>query len=201
MARRHHLKIDGKTVLDMKNLWLPPTASAIVGLKAGTYPIEAELEKEDNPSVYYKKVTDETVFRPPVAEAVDYTVFAGNADEVIVSYRQTTGEVYRNVYPLIVNKTVYEGSRRDVPGKRVMLLTRSGFPGMQRYATVTWSGDVGYDWETLRRQIVGGLGMVISGQPWWTYDAGGFFRPGQSQYTDPAYHECFLHWLQACFFR
>ena len=107
------------------------------------------------------------------------------------------GEVYRNVYPLLVNRTVYEGSRREMPDRRVMLLTRSGFPGMQRYATATWSGDVGHDWETLRRQIVGGLGMVVSGQPWWTYDAGGFFRPGQSQYTDPAYHECFLRWLQA----
>lgn len=361
MARRHHLKIGNQTVFDMKNLWLPPTTSAIVELEAGVYPVEAELEKEDRPKVYYRKVTDETVFRSPVAEAVDYTVFAGKADEVIAAYRRVTGEVpmmprwalgyihcrerfhgqdeivqtatrfrndslpmdvivqdwqywgkygwnamrfdesgypdpkklvddvhaldarlmlsvwskidpasevgklmqgkgyyipqtswidffnpdaaayywenfnkrllkpygidawwldatependdllgrkvwnqtvpgevYRNVYPLLVNRTVYEGSRREMPDRRVMLLTRSGFPGMQRYATATWSGDVGHDWETLRRQIVGGLGMVVSGQPWWTYDAGGFFRPGQSQYTDPAYHECFLRWLQA----
>ena len=83
------------------------------------------------------------------------------------------GEVFRNAYPLLVNKTVYEGLRRDTPNKRAMILTRSAFPGMQRYATATWSGDVGYDWNTLRRQIVAGLGMSISGQPWWTYDAGG----------------------------
>ena len=98
------------------------------------------------------------------------------------------GEVFRNAYPLLVNKTVYEGLRRDTPNKRSMILTRSAFPGMQRYATATWSGDVGYDWNTLRRQIVAGLGMSISGQPWWTYDAGGFFRPG-NQYTDAAYHD------------
>ena len=79
------------------------------------------------------------------------------------------GEVFRNAYPLLVNKTVYEGLRRDTPNKRSMILTRSAFPGMQRYATATWSGDVGYDWNTLRRQIVAGLGMSISGQPW--YDA------------------------------
>lgn len=39
---------------------------------------------------------------------------------------------------------------------RAMILTRSGFSGMQRYAAATWSGDVGNDWETLRRQIAGG---------------------------------------------
>lgn len=43
--------------------------------------------------MYYRKVTDETVFRSPVAEAVDYTVFAGKADEVIAAYRRVTGEV------------------------------------------------------------------------------------------------------------
>ena len=32
--------------------------------------------------------------------------------------------------------------------------------------------------------------------PYWTFDAGGFFRPGESQYKDPAYHERFLRWLQ-----
>ena len=40
------------------------------------------------------------------------------------------GELFRNTYPLLVNKVVYEGSRRDVPNKRVMILTRSAFPGM-----------------------------------------------------------------------
>lgn len=55
-----------------------------------------------------------------------------------------------------------------------MILTRSGFSGIQRYGAVTWSGDVGNDWETLRRQIAGGLGQMAAGLPWWTYDAGGF---------------------------
>ena len=109
------------------------------------------------------------------------------------------GEVFRNAYPLLVNKTVYEGLRRDTPNKRAMILTRSAFPGMQRYATATWSGDVGYDWNILRRQIVAGLGMSISGQPWWTYDAGGFFRPG-NQYTDAAYQECMMRWIQTSVF-
>ena len=37
-----------------------------------------------------------------------------------------------------------------------------------------WSGDVGNDWKTLRYQISAGLGLVSTGLPWWTFDAGGF---------------------------
>lgn len=101
------------------------------------------------------------------------------------------GELLRNVYPMYVNKTVYEGLRKDDPDRRALILTRSGFSGMQRYAAATWSGDVGHDWETLRRQIAGGLSQMATGLPWWTYDAGGFFRPS-NQYTNTEFHEQFL---------
>jgi len=360
MARKHYLSIDGENIVNINNLWLPPTTSVIVELKAGKNEIEVQGERNDKPVLYWRPVTDETVFRSPVAQAIDYTVFAGAGDEVIASYRKLTGqapmmplwavgyihcrerfntqeellenarefrqrklpidlivqdwqywgkygwnammfdedrypdpagmlrelhdmnmrlmisvwskidiqsevgkqmeergfyipgsdwidffnpdaatfywqnfsskllkpyqidawwldatependdlqgrkinnrrtpgEVYRNVYPLFVTKTIYEGLRKDDPGRRAMIFTRSGFPGMQRYAAATWSGDVGCDWETLRRQIAGGLGQMATGLPWWTYDAGGFFRPGD-QYTNPEYHEQLLRWIQA----
>jgi alpha-D-xyloside xylohydrolase len=106
------------------------------------------------------------------------------------------GERVRLLYPLFVNKTVYEGQRRDAPNKRVVILSRSAFVGQQRYASVTWSGDVGNSWESFKRQITAGLGYTASGLPYWTTDAGGFFRPGPGQYTDPAYHERFLRWFQ-----
>jgi alpha-D-xyloside xylohydrolase len=105
-----------------------------------------------------------------------------------------SGEQVRNVYPLLVNKTVYEGllaADCDAP----VILTRCGFPGIQRYGAALWSGDVGNDWETLRRQITAGLGVQAAGIPWWTYDAGGFFRP-QNQYSDPAYIERMLRWIE-----
>ena len=108
---------------------------------------------------------------------------------------QIPGEWYRNVYPLKVIKTVYEGLRRDQPDRLPVILTRSAFPGIQRYGAVTWSGDVGNDWGTLRRQIAGGLGQMAAGLPWWTYDAGGFFRPG-NQYEDPDYQERMIRWIQ-----
>ena len=362
MARRHHLTIDGQTVIDMQNLWLPPTASAIVHLDAGHHVLTAELTKDDAPVLYYNKVKDESVFRSPLATAVDYTVFVGSPDEIIATYRDLTGpcpripnwalgyihcrerfhssqeiletanrfrnedlplsvivqdwqywgkygwnsmqfdeayypdpkaltdslhqmgvrlmvsvwskidknsevgrqmeqaqyyipgtdwidffnpeaaaaywknfsqrlvplgidawwqdatependdlvgrrvnngkwsgEQVRNIYPLLVNKTVYEGllsaNGHKPAADSPMILTRCGFPGIQRYGSALWSGDVGNDWETFRRQIVAGLGVQAAGVPWWTYDAGGFFRPGD-QYTNQDYIERMLRWIE-----
>lgn len=106
------------------------------------------------------------------------------------------GERLRDIYPLFVNKTVYEGLRRDDSQRRAFLLTRSAFASQQRYAAATWSGDIGNDWETLRRQVAAGLNYSVTGLPWWTTDTGGFFRPGAAQYTDAGFHERFLRWLQ-----
>ena len=356
MARRHNLAIDGKTVIEMQNMWLPPTASAIVHLEKGSHRVTAELTRGDEPTFSYGLVRDETTFRSPLAEAVDYTVFVGTPDEIIATYRELTGpcppmpewalgyihcrerfhssdeilqtanrfrkedmpismivqdwqywgkygwnsmqfdeqyypdpkaltdslhkmnirlmvsvwskidktstvgrqmeqdgyyipetdwidffnpeaataywknfnerlvplgidawwqdatependdlagrrvnngqwsgELVRNVYPLLVNKTVYEGLVKA--GKEPMILTRCGFPGIQRYGSAMWSGDVGNDWETFRRQITAGLGMQAAGIPWWTYDAGGFFRPND-QYTNQDYIERMLRWIE-----
>ena len=375
MARRHNLVIDGQTVIDMQNMWLPPTTSTIVHLSAGRHTVTAELSRGDVPVLYYSKVKDETVFRSPVAPQLDYTVFVGSPDEIIAAYRELTGpaplmpswalgyihcrerfhssqeiletanrfkqeqmpvdvlvqdwqywgkygwnsmrfdeehypdpkaltdslhrmgiklmvsvwskidknsevgkemlakdyyipgtdwidffnpdaaaaywrnfsqrlvplgidawwqdatependdlvgrrvnngkwagEQVRNVYPLLVNKTVYEGlgqtpsnspwlggeqSTSPKQGRTggVFILTRCGFPGIQRYGSALWSGDVGNDWETFRRQIVAGLGVQAAGIPWWTYDAGGFFRPGD-QYTNQDYIERMLRWIE-----
>ena len=58
---------------------------------------------------------------------------------------------------------------------------------------------MGNDWETFRRQITAGLGIQAAGIPWWTYDAGGFFRPG-NQYSDAAYQERMLRWIATSVF-
>lgn len=359
MARRHDLSIDGKNVINLINAWLPPTTSIIVDLKAGKHEFTAELERGDNPTICYRKVDDRTVFSSPVAECVDYTIFTGDADDIIASYRKVTGEVplmpswafgyihcrerfhsqeellstarrfreeqipidlivqdwqywgrygwnamrfdeehypdpakmvsdlhdmdmklmisvwskmdpnsevgriaqerghfipnttwidffdedassfywsnfrdrllkpygidawwqdatependdlegrkilkntvpgevYRNVYPLMVSKTIFEGLAKDDPERRPMIFTRSGFSGVQRYGAVLWSGDVGNDWKTLRYQISSGLGFVATGLPWWTYDAGGFFRP-HDQYSNEDYIERMIRWIQ-----
>jgi alpha-D-xyloside xylohydrolase len=105
------------------------------------------------------------------------------------------GDFYRLTYPLLVGQAVYEGQRQTTSDKRVCILTRSAFPGQQRYAIINWSGDIGGDWETFKRQIVAGLNYTITGLPYWTTDIGGFFRPG-SQYTDEKFHELLTRWYQ-----
>ena len=362
MARKQLLVIDGDTVINASNTWLPPTSSAITHLTKGTHKVFVSGSRGDKPTVGIRKVTDLTTLSSPVAVKLDYTVFAGTADEIINTYRNLTGKVpsmpdwafgyihcrerydsqkellenanrlkaegyktsvivqdwqwwgkygwnamqfdedkypdpkamtdelhrndmklmlsvwskidknsqvgremnasgyyidgtdwidffnpnaasaywknfserllptgidawwqdatependdlkgrmvaagtipgefYRNAYPNKVNETVYNGLRKDQPDRDPMILTRSGFTGIQRYGAINWSGDVGNDWETLRRQIAGGLNLMATGQPWWTYDAGGFFRPN-NQYTDADYQERMMRWIQTAVF-
>ena len=96
----------------------------------------------------------------------------------------------------MVSQAVYEGQRETSADKRVCILTRSAFSGQQRYGVINWSGDIGGDWDTYKRQIVAGLNFTITGFPYWTTDIGGFFRPGPSQYTDEKYHELLIRWYQ-----
>ncbi|PWG81366.1 glycosyl hydrolase family 31 [Pararcticibacter amylolyticus] len=107
-----------------------------------------------------------------------------------------TGEFYRLTYPLFVSKAVYEGQRATNDQKRVTILTRSAFAGQQRFGTINWSGDIGWNWDTFRRQIKAGLNFSLTGMPFWTTDIGGFFRPGATQYTDEKYHEILTRWFQ-----
>ncbi len=79
-----------------------------------------------------------------------------------------------NTYALMNADAIYKGQRSVDPNKRVFLLTRSGFAGLQRYSTATWSGDIGTRWEDMKAQITAGMNFALSGVPYWTMDIGGF---------------------------
>ncbi len=79
-----------------------------------------------------------------------------------------------NAYALVNADAIYNGQRGVDNDKRVFLLTRSGFAGLQRYSTATWSGDIATRWEDMKAQISAGLNFAISGIPYWTMDIGGF---------------------------
>ncbi|MCQ2112632.1 MAG: DUF5110 domain-containing protein [Bacteroidaceae bacterium] len=91
---------------------------------------------------------------------------------------------YFNAYALMNAEAIYNGERSLASKKtantsananrRVFLLTRSGFAGLQRYSTATWSGDIGTRWEDMKSQINAGLNFSMSGIPYWTMDIGGF---------------------------
>jgi alpha-D-xyloside xylohydrolase len=95
------------------------------------------------------------------------------------------GAFYINAYPLQHNKAVYEGWRKIGPNnKRVYILTRSGFAGLQRYAAGTWSGDINATQSVYVAQVPAGLSYAISGMPYWTTDIGGYFgTPTEELFT------------------
>ena len=80
-----------------------------------------------------------------------------------------------NSYGLYHAKGIYENWRKTYPQKRVVNLTRSGYTGIQSLGAILWSGDITATFDTLRRQIVEGIRAGLSGIPYWTLDAGGFF--------------------------
>ncbi len=96
-----------------------------------------------------------------------------------------TSTEYLNAYALVNAQAIYEGQRSVDPDKRVFLLTRNGFAGLQRYSTATWSGDIGTSWTDMRIQMAAGLDYSMSGIPFWGMDIGGFSVMGKFQ--DPAH--------------
>lgn len=125
-----------------------------------------------------------------------------------------------NIYALMHAKGIYENQRLDTEEKRVLNLTRSGYASGQKYGAVLWSGDIYATWETMKKQIVEGLNMGMSGYPYWTLDIGAFFTVKenwqnrgcgcnedptpkwfwQGDYEDgvkdPAYCELYTRWIQ-----
>ena len=81
---------------------------------------------------------------------------------------------YFNAYPLANAKTIYEGQRSVDPGKRVFILTRSAYGGLQHYGAAVWSGDIGSRWLDMKNQVSAGANFSMSGLPYWTMDIGGF---------------------------
>lgn len=85
-----------------------------------------------------------------------------------------SSDEFFNAYALMNAEAIYDGQRSVDNNKRVFLLTRSGFAGLQRYSTATWSGDIATRWEDMKAQISAGLNFAASGIPYWTMDIGGF---------------------------
>ncbi|HET6994368.1 MAG TPA: TIM-barrel domain-containing protein, partial [Chitinophagaceae bacterium] len=96
---------------------------------------------------------------------------------------------FLNAYPLMNAKGIYEGQRSADPRKRVFILTRSAFTGMQRYAAATWSGDISSRWHDMKLQISAGVNFSMSGLPYWTMDIGGFAVERRFERPDTATQE------------
>ncbi len=86
------------------------------------------------------------------------------------------GTRYFNVYPLLHTEALYDGYRRDFPGRRAMILARAAYLGAQRNGSLFWSSDISPTWDALERQIPTGLNFTASGFAHWTQDIGGWGR-------------------------
>jgi alpha-D-xyloside xylohydrolase len=111
------------------------------------------------------------------------------------SYRTAKGPgaTYYNTYPIEHTSSVYNGWRKDIPEKRVFILSRSAFSGQQRYATAAWSGDISSTWGALQNQLSAGLNFCMSGMPYWTTDIGGYTY---ADWSLPANNELMIRWFQ-----
>ena len=107
-----------------------------------------------------------------------------------------------NAYSLVNSRTVYEGQRSVAPDQRVFILTRSAFAGQQHYGAAVWSGDITSTWTALRAQIPAGLGLSVSGVPYWSMDIGGFSVPARFSVEHPTaadteeWRELNVRWFQ-----
>ena len=101
-------------------------------------------------------------------------------------YSIGSGDRYHNLFPLLHTRGVAEGSRRDRPNKRNLILARAAYLGSQRYGSLFWSSDINSTWEALRRQIPTGLNFTASGLAYWGNDIGGWLPPPQTHTPERA---------------
>ncbi len=94
MDNRQYVVVDGKPCIDISNFWLPPTADALVDLKAGHHQVQLVCKSTNKPKVSWTLIDNRTTFRSPNAKLLDYVVFYGpSADSVIAAYRNLSGNV------------------------------------------------------------------------------------------------------------
>ena len=108
-------------------------------------------------------------------------------------YSIGSGDRYHNLYPLVHTQGVSEGSRRDRPNKRNLILARAAYLGAQRYGNLFWSSDIAPTWEALERQVPTGLDFTASGLAYWGNDIGGWQELPQ-QHDD--YPELITRWYE-----
>jgi alpha-D-xyloside xylohydrolase len=110
------------------------------------------------------------------------------------NYRYSKGPVMQcgNIYPVGYAKGFYDGLRA-AGEKEIMSLVRCAWAGSQKYAVLTWSGDIYSSFRSMREQLQAGLSMGMAGIPWWTSDIGGFLG-GNIQ--DPDFRELLVRWFE-----
>lgn len=125
--------------------------------------------------------------------------FGSESDKDNVALPGQTWRSLRNAFPLATVQGVSDHHRAlgELDNKRVSIMTRSGYLGMQRTGAYVWSADINGDWTTLRNQIPAACNLSETGLPYWNSDTGGFFG-GDVNNAD--WRRLYTRWTQfSCF--
>ena len=126
---------------------------------------------------------------------VDYGVSGiwNDNNELELEDQNLEAQRIRSIYPVLMAKASWEVFKESNPGKRPWIISRSGGPGLQKYAR-TWTGDNVSDWESMKYNLLMGMGLGLSGIPYYGHDIGGFFgkQPDNKQ---------FIRWCQTAVFQ
>ena len=125
--------------------------------------------------------------------------FGSESDKDNVALPGQTWRSLRNAFPLATVQGVsdHHRAKSSLDKKRISIMTRSGYLGMQRTGAYVWSADINGDWTTLRNQIPAACNLSESGLPYWNSDTGGFFG---SDLNNPEWRRLYTRWTQfSCF--
>jgi alpha-D-xyloside xylohydrolase len=103
--------------------------------------------------------------------------------------------LYYNAYPLYLTRMGWNNWRRDIPGKRFVILHRCTFAGEQANSAMTWNSDINCNFTCLANSIPDGLGATITGIPYWCTDIGGYWGSNQD-FTQDSARELMTRWFQ-----
>jgi alpha-glucosidase len=127
-------------------------------------------------------------------EPSDFVDQTGTTQLDVVSYDEgqlSTHAKNRNVFALLMARATYEGLERLRPNERPFVITRAGYAGIQRYATM-WTGDNTSTWEALSLSLPMLQSLGLSGETFVGADIGGFFGSVSAELLTRWYQVGFL---------
>lgn len=98
---------------------------------------------------------------------------------------------HRNLFALNMARATYEGLARLRPDRRPFVITRAGYAGIQRWATV-WTGDNNATWEALALNIPMFASLGLSGEAFVGADVPGFIGRASPELLVRSYQVAFL---------
>ena len=101
-------------------------------------------------------------------------------NELEIEDPEIPASIDKTLYPVKMTEAAFEAFKEFLPSRRPWIYSRAGYTGIQRFSR-TWTGDNVSDWRTLKFNQYMGIGLGLSGIPFYGHDLGGFFGdfPGE----------------------